>query len=178
MSCYHVRLQESAASGRSVSLYLGPKSSDAPNLSEDQTQPIVVQVHTHDPSCPPAAAICATRPVIDTVVWSGAVRAVPREYSPAPSRGLSRSDAVAAARIEAESQSSGSVTFVSAQAGPYGLVGPAGDDVAADHWVWAIVFSGNFPAPSCSGASCHSVDTDLVVVDYIDGKVLIEEMPA
>jgi hypothetical protein len=178
MSCYHVRLQESAASGPSVSLYLGPKSPDAPRLGEEQTQPIVVQVHTHDASCPPAVAICATRPVIDAVIWSGMVQAIPRKYGSAPSGGLSQSDAVAAARNEAERRSRSPVTFVSAQAGPYGLVGPAGDDVAADHWIWAIVFSGDFPAPACSGTACHSVDTDLVVIDYIGGKVLIEEMPA
>jgi hypothetical protein len=180
MSCYHLRLQASAAAGSSVFLYLGPTSPDAPslapNLGEDQTQPIVVQIHTHDASCPPANATCATRPVIDRVVWRGAVQAGPSEFGPPPSGGLSESDAVAAARKEAEAQAGGPVTLVIAEAGPYGHVGPTGDDVAADHWVWAVVFSGEFPAPACSGSSCRSVDRALVVVDYIDGKVLIDEL--
>jgi hypothetical protein len=181
MSCYQVRLQETAAGGTSVFLYLGPKSPDAPslapNLGEDQKQPMVVQVHTHDASCPPDIAICTTRPVIDQVVWRGAVQAAPSVlFGPAPSGGLSESDAVSAARKEAETQSSGPVTLVLAEAGPYGHVGPTGDDVAADHWVWAVVFSGEFPASACSGSSCQSVDRALVVVDYIDGNVLIDEL--
>jgi hypothetical protein len=151
MSCYHLRLQEPAAGGPSVFLYLGPQSPDAPslapNLGEDQTQPMVVQIHTHDASCPPANATCATRPVIDRIIWRGAVQAGPSEFGPAPSGGLSESDAIAAARKNAEAQASGSVTLVFAEAGPYGHVGPTGADVAADHWVWAVVFSGAFSAP-------------------------------
>jgi hypothetical protein len=176
--CLAVGLHEAAANGPLAFVYPGPSPTVLPTVEAGFTEPIVFAVHTHDPTCPADNLDCQVLPVIDGVAWFGAVEPVPTSFGAAPSGGLSRADAVAAARAAAEASASGSLRLVSAMAGPYGVVGPGGSDVRGDRWVWAVVFAGQFPAPDCSSGACPSEMTFLVVLDYQSGDVLIEASPA
>ncbi|NJD26920.1 MAG: hypothetical protein FIA92_01325 [Chloroflexi bacterium] len=176
--CLAIGLHETSANGPLIFVYPGPSPIPTPKVEAGFTQPIVFSVHTGDASCPTDNLDCHVLPVIDSVAWIGAVVPVPTNFGPAPSGGLTRADAVDTARASAKANSSGPLTLVSAQAGPYGIVGPSGSDVRADRWVWAVFFTGQFPAPDCADSACLSQSTFLVVLDYQSGDVLIEESPA
>jgi len=176
--CLAVALRETAAAGPQIFIYRGPIPVDTPSVGSGQTRPVIFAVHTHDRSCPADNADCASLPVIDAVAWSGSTQPVSTSFGPAPSSGLSPSDAVSAAAAGARTMTTAALTLVGATAGPYGTVGPGGSDVRADRWVWAIVFSGDLQRPGCVGPGCAAPSTLLVVIDYMTGAVLIAESPA
>jgi hypothetical protein len=182
-SCFRGRLYASPFGGSEmiglVQLHGGPT---LPSLGDDEVQPVVVAVHTHDPACPSPGA-CALTPVFDAIVWSGRIAPVSAPTSTRPPAGFSEAAAIEAAILVAAEHSSTGPTVLSAVAGHYAEVGPGGGDVAGDRWVWAITLGGAFPAPDCgSGAaasSCRAVgSTSLVVLDYVDGTFLISTTPA
>jgi hypothetical protein len=152
-------------------------------LPEGSVLPIVLRVHTHDPNCPAGTQIdCAHLPVFEAVVWKGSVEPMPSPASTRPPNGISERDAVASALKFARKYSTVSPNTVSAVDGPYLTVVPmGGNPIPGDQWVWAITVSGSFPADCAdrSSPTClPNVATQLVVLDYASGSVLLAEAPA
>ena len=161
--------------------------SDAPidTVPEGSVLPIVLRVHTHDPNCPSGTRIdCAHLPVLDAIVWKGSVEPMPSPASTQPPSGISKQDAIASALRFARESSTVSPKTVSALDGPYLAVAPPGANIPGDQWVWAITVSGSFPAPDCAAsdpstpACLPNVATQLVVLDYATGSVVLAEAPA
>jgi hypothetical protein len=162
--------------------------SDAPidTVPEGSVLAIVLRVHTHDPKCPSGTRIdCAHLPVFDVVVWKDSVEPMPSPASTRPPSGISKQDAISTALQFAHKYSTVSPNTVSAVEGPYlALVPLGGNTIPGDQWVWAITVSGSFPAPDCaafdpSTPTCSpKVATQLVVLDYATGSVVLAEAPA
>jgi hypothetical protein len=152
--------------------------------AEGSVIPIVLRVRTHDPACASTPRIdCAHLAVFDDLVWEGTTEPIPNPASTRPPGGISKADAVAAALSFAARSSVAQPELVSATAGPYLDVAPPGADIPGDQWVWAIVVAGSFPPPDCAtGAptpTClPNVPTQLVVLDYATGSVVVAEAPA
>jgi hypothetical protein len=167
-----------------IAVAQGRSSFSIGSVAEGSVLPIVLRVHTHDPSCPVSERIdCAHLAVLDELMWEGSAEPMPSPPSTRPPGGTSEADAVAAALSFAARNSIAHPKLVSATAGPYLDVAPPGADIAGDQWVWAIVVAGSFPPPDCaSGAptpTClPNVPTQLVVLDYLTGSVVLAEAPA
>jgi len=101
------------------------------------------------------------------------------------SDGVSREEAIAAARNEAPGQVD---AVLSASSGPLGrFVGPGTLPAESrDHVVWAIVFRGTFQPGSCGPApppgqvrTCPpAAHTALVVLDFETGEFILSSVPA
>ena len=99
--------------------------------------------------------------------------------------GISRQDAITAARQNVSGQVS---AVVSASSGPLGsFIGPGTlPEEPRDHLVWAVVFRGTFPPASCGpvpppGQLPHcppDAHTALVVLDYKTGEFILASLPA
>lgn len=105
-----------------------------------------------------------------------------------PASGLSQSQAIEAARQFAEPHS-GSLAVDSARSGPFVSLGSGIvlQGVPSDHWVWAVTFTGSFPAgcaspspagPASAASPCPSaiLTHDIVVIDYVDGRLLVSSL--
>jgi hypothetical protein len=145
----------------------GAGSVALPRVAPGLVEPIVLRVHTHDPACPSSPRFeCGTLPVLDAIVWEGAIQPMPTPASTRPPTGLTEAQAEAAALQYAAAHSIVRPSLVSAAAGPVSLVADGGSPVPADQWVWAVVVRG-------SGGM-----TQLVVFDYVTGSFLSSETPA
>jgi hypothetical protein len=167
-----------------IAVAQGRSSFSSGSVAEGSVLPIVLRVHTHDPSCPVSERIdCAHLAVLDELVWEGTVEPMPSPASTRPPGGLSQADAVAAALTFAARNSIANPKLVSATAGPYLDVAPPGADIPGDQWVWAIVVAGSFPPPDCATGTptptcLPNVPTQVVVLDYVTGSVVLAEAPA
>jgi hypothetical protein len=175
--CDAAQIHDSAFSGPTMFLYLGPAPVTIPRVATGQTGAIVLAVHTHDKTCP-ASGDCAALPVVDEIVWFGGVVPMPTGFPGAPSKGLSRDRAISIAEGYAKAQAQGSIKVEVATSAPYGSVQPEGSEVSADRWVWTIVFSGSFPAPGCDTSGCAAANSLLVILDYVSGDLVLEQAPA
>jgi hypothetical protein len=179
--CFAVHLFPNGTSGPwSLSIFRSASSTMLPDVGRGVALPMVLKVHTHDPSCPVSES-CTLLPVLDGVAWDGTAQPLSAAVSSAPPSGLSESQAITAAIRSAPNRVGSTLTPGSAEAGPYALVGPGGSDVAGDRWVWAVVLSGQFYAPECGSATSTAcpttLTTELVVIDYVTGDFLIAESP-
>lgn len=175
--CRAVALRESPFNGPIMFMYRGDNPVPTPMAPAGQTGAIVFSVHTHDASCPTGNP-CEALPVIDTVLWFGGFVPVPSSSGEAPVQGLTQEEAVEKARTYATAKSSGAVELLSATAAAYGWIRASGNEVSADHWVWAIVFSGRFSSPDCVNSACTAHPTIMIILDYADGRLIVEEIPA
>lgn len=97
-----------------------------------------------------------------------------------PAPGLSQQQAVATAGTTAQRMSSTPVSLISVTTGDVGDVDPnAGKAVSPpDRRVWAVVFHGTFPPPSCgpAGGHCPAPNTTMrVILDYASGTLIEAE---
>ncbi len=159
-----------------LSIFGAPSARDIPIAPDGFATPLVLMVHTHDPSCVDAS--CIHLAVVEMAAWGGRPEAISNESaSSAPPSGLMQVDAVAAAIAAAPNGVVRSLSLVSAKAGTYGLVGPGGSDVDSDRWVWAVLLTGQFRAPDCGAdgntACVSGPGEELVVLDYGTGEFLL-----
>jgi hypothetical protein len=180
--CDATRLFPSPFEGpEAIGVYRGLSGPSLPTIPDSSVQAVVLRVHTHDPACTTGAG-CIGLPVLDAVVWSSPVQAVPAPTSTRPPSGISEQVAVEAAVRFAAGQASTGVTVVGVQSGPYAIVGPGDTGVQGDTWVWAVVVAGSFGPPDCqagASASCSPIrSSELIVFDYVTGAFLIADSPA
>jgi hypothetical protein len=180
--CDATRLFPSPFDGpEAIGIYRGLSGAGLPTIPDGGVQAVVLRVHTHDPACATGAE-CKGLPVLETVVWQGGLEPTPMPTSSAPPAGLTLPAAVGAATRVAGANHGTRLVTTAAVAGPYAIVGPTGGDVAGDRWVWAITVVGRFPPVSCSTEPTTLCLTDfmssLIVLDYVDGSVLISSSPA
>jgi hypothetical protein len=137
-------------------------------IATTQERPVVLRIHTHDPACatylPDDPVACARRPVLDQLVWLGAVESEPPSPTVAPTQptgGLSRREAIDLARVEVASVGGFRFPVVCTRIRLHSesLGGLDGD---RDPWLWIVAFDGETRHNS-------------VALDYFSGKVLMYE---
>ena len=186
--CIAMQLYAARVGGTALFVYPATATPPIDTLTSDEVRAIVVRAHTHDRGCAAQTDGCLLLPVLDLVQWLGPIEPaapIPAAAVTPPPGGLSRSTAVAKAEGYLAANASNTATVRSATAGQYAAVGGGGAGVAADRWVWAIVFDGSFQPAACSPPGESSpmpcgrpASTELVVVDYLDGTFLKAEAPA
>jgi hypothetical protein len=146
----------------------------------DATRPVVLAVHHHDVRCPSGDAECAGIPVLVALVWVGdppSVLPSPSPFGSPPPTPLDQSAAIDAALGQGlrslTAPVARTVTITRASA-----VIPGGAPSGGDPWVWAIAFDGTFVLGSCGSERCVPASNEIVVIDYVTGKLLYAAAPA
>ena len=129
--------------------------------SPARVQPVLIEIHVHDPGCTDAA--CAFAPVVDRVVMLGSPSVAPRLLTVTePPEGISAAQAADIARRRIQRlplPSPGQLPVLRIAAGPAALVDEVGENDV--QWEWVVHLLGD------DGVSEH-----VVWMDYVDGTVV------